>query len=107
MVTTVLSFFFLWVLPAIGGYKIFEKAGMPGWIALVPVLNLFGILRLLGRSYLWILAFIPPFTPFALFVVAVLVAWRFGRSSIFGVGLFFLPFVFVPLLGFSEARYLR
>ncbi len=105
---SLLSFFFLWLLPAFGGSKVFEKAGIPGWIAFVPVLNILGVLKLLGRSYLWIFAFfIPPVTPFAFFITAVLVAWRFGRSSLFGVGLCFLWPVFIPLLGFSESRYLR
>ena len=106
MVTSALSFFFLWVLPHIGLWRIFEKAGMRGWVALIPILNLFGLLKLLGKSYLWILAFIPPLTPFALFFAAVMVAWRFGKGSLYGAGLFFLPFVFVPVLGFGDARYL-
>lgn len=105
MLTTALSLFFFFVLPAVGGWKIFEKAGMPGWVALVPVLNWFGVLKLLGRSYLWIVAFIF-FYPVTHFVASVLVAWRFGKSALYGVGIALLPFIFVPLLGFSEARYL-
>jgi hypothetical protein len=103
MITALSTLFF--VLTAIGGWKVFEKAGLPGWVALVPVLNWFGILRLLGRSYAWILFFIF-FYPVTHFVVSVLVAWRFGKSALFGVGLAFLPFLFVPMLGFSDARYL-
>jgi hypothetical protein len=101
-----LSFLFLYVLPALGGWKVFEKAGVAGWVALIPVLNLFGLLRLLGRSYLWILAFVFA-APVAHVVAAILVAWRFGRSTLFGVGLAVLPFVFVPVLGFGDARYLQ
>ncbi len=79
---------------------------MKGWVALIPVLNLFGILKILGRSYLWSLAFISPLAPFALFVAAVLGARRFGKGMFFAAGMFFLPIVFLPVLGFSEARYL-
>jgi hypothetical protein len=100
-----LSFLFLYLLPAIGGWKIFEKAGLPGWAALIPVINWFGILKLLGMSYLWILAFIF-FYPVTHFVAAVLVAWKFGKSTIFGLGLALLPPLFVPWLGFGDARYL-
>ncbi len=103
--TWLLSFLFLYVLPAIGGWKIFEKAGLPGWAALIPVLNWFGILKLLGHSYLWILAFIF-FYPVTHFVAAVLVAWKFGKSTLFGLGMALLPGLFIPWLGFSDARYL-
>jgi|SRR6185437_6220764 len=100
-----LSVLFLYVLPAVGGWKIFEKAGIPGWAALIPGINLFGILKLLGMSYLWILAFIFCY-PVAHFVAAVLVAWKFGKSTVFGLGLALVPPLFVPWLGFSDARYL-
>jgi hypothetical protein len=103
--TTALSILFF-VLTAIGAWKIFAKAGLPGWVALVPVLNCFGVIKLLGKSYWWIVFFVPVIYPFTHFVLAVLVAWRFGKSALFGLGLAFLPFLFVPLLGFSDARYL-
>jgi hypothetical protein len=103
---TALSILLLYVLPAIGGWKVFEKAGVAGWVALVPILNWFGILRILGRSYLWIVAFVF-FYPVTHFVAAVLLAWRFGKGTLFGLGIAFLPFLFVPMLGFGSARYLR
>ena len=106
MLIGLLSFVFVVLIPAIGGWKIFEKANMPGWVALVPVLNCFGVLKLLGRSYLWIFAFLPFFYPVTHFILAVMVAWRFGKSALFGLGMAVLPMIFVPLLGFSEARYL-
>jgi hypothetical protein len=100
-----LSFMFLYLLPAIGGWKIFEKAGVAGWAALIPVLNWFGVLKVLGLSYLWIVAFVF-FYPVAHVVSAVMLAWKFGRGTLFGLGLAFLPGLFVPWLGFSNARYL-
>jgi hypothetical protein len=105
---TALSILFLYVLPAIGRWKIFEKAGIAGWVALIPVLSWFGILKLLGRSYLWILFFIIPFTyPVTRVVASVLVARRFGKGWVYGLGLAFAPFLFEPHLGLSDARYLR
>ena len=95
----------VWVLSSVGGWMIFEKAGVRGWVALIPVLNLFGVLKIVGWSPLWILAFISPVAPVAFFLAAVLVARRFGRGLVFGVGLCVLPFLFAPLLGFGEARY--
>jgi Family of unknown function (DUF5684) len=103
---TALSILFLYVLPTIGLWKIFEKAGMRGWVALIPFVRWFGILKLLDRSYLWIFAFIF-FFPVTHFVASVLVAWKFGKSTLFGVGIALLPGVFEPVLGFGDARYVR
>jgi hypothetical protein len=103
---TALSILFVYVLPALGLWKVFEKAGITGWVALVPVLNLFGVLKLLGRSYLWIVPLVV-FYPIAHFVAAVLLAWRFDKSAVFGLGIGFLPGVFLPWLGFGDARYVR
>jgi hypothetical protein len=105
MLIKLLSVFFFIVLPAVGGWKIFEKAGISGWVALVPVLNWLGVLKLLGRSYLWIVCFVF-FYPVTHFVASVMVAWRFGKSTLYGMGIALLPFVFIPLLGFGDARYL-
>jgi hypothetical protein len=33
-------------------------------------------------------------------------AERFGRSQAFGIGLAFLSFIFFPILGFGDARYM-
>jgi hypothetical protein len=100
----------LWVIAAvatlIGGWRLFEKAGQRGWVAFIPILNLFGLLKMVGKPLWWILFFIPPLFPFTLFFVTVMVARRFGRSALFGVGMYFLPVIFIPLLGLGEARYL-
>src|SRR5262245_27101097 len=86
-------------------WMVFEKAGIAGWVALVPVLNILGGLRLVGRSYLWILLFLP-FAPFALCILSMMVARRFGRGLLFGLGMFVFPWIFLPILAFGEARYL-
>jgi len=103
---TFLSILFLYVLPGLGGWKVFEKAGVRGWVALIPILNWFGVLKLLGRSYLWVLCFVF-FYPVTHFIAAVMVAWRFGKSTLFGLGIALLPGVFLPMLGFGQAEYQR
>ncbi len=100
---TILSILLFYVLPALGGYRVFEKAGVAGWIAFIPVLNLLGVLRVLKLSLLWIIPFVF-FYPVAHFIAAVLVAWRFGKGTLYGLGLAFAPFIFVPVLGFGPAQ---
>jgi hypothetical protein len=87
-------------------WKVFEKAGQPGWGCLVPIYNLILLVRIAGKPDIWILFM---FIPFVNFIIAILlaieIAKRFGQGTGFGIGLAFLPWVFYPILGFGDARY--
>jgi hypothetical protein len=89
-----------------GMWKVFEKAGHPGWGCLIPVYNMILMVRIAGKPDIWILFM---FIPLVNFVIAILlaieIAKRFGQGTGFGVGLVFLPMVFYPILGFGDARY--
>ena len=50
----------IFILPAIGAYLLFKKAGRPGWFGLVPIINSYEMVRISGRSPVWFfLQFIP------------------------------------------------
>ncbi len=95
-------------------WKVFVKAGQPGWAAIIPIYNLYILLKVIGRPAWWLLLFIVgvivPFVGWILLIVvgiiiAIDLAKSFAKSSGFAVGLFFLNFIFIPILGFGEARY--
>ena len=87
-------------------WKIFTKAGKPGWACLVPIYNMIVLLEVVGRPIWWILLF---FIPVVSFIVAIMImldlAKVFGKSSGFAIGLIFLPFIFMLILGFGSAEY--
>jgi hypothetical protein len=85
-----------------GFWLILEKAGQSGVLSLVPVYNFVVLLRVVGKPWWWV---IPPLTIVMPIVVGLHLARCFGRSEGFGLGLAFLPFVFYPLLGLSNARF--
>ena len=88
-------------------WRIFAKAGLPGWASLIPVYNLVKLLHITGRSGWWTLGLFVPFLN--LFVSIRLVfelAGAFGRGVGFGFGLLLLSPIFIAILGFSSARYL-
>ncbi len=90
----------------VGMWKLFEKAGQPGWAAIVPIYNIYILLQIVGKPVWWLILFFIPVVNFvAAILVALAVAERFGKSPGFGIGLALLPFVFYPLLGFSDAVY--
>ena len=87
-------------------WKIFAKAGRPGWLSLIPVVNLYNLIQIAGRPGWWILLFLIPVVNFVVaIVVTINIANKFGKSTLFGVGMIFLPIIFYPLLAFSDATY--
>ena len=87
-------------------WKVFAKAGQPGWACLVPIYNIIVLLNIAGKPAWWVVLF---FIPVANFIAAILVslavAQNFGKSAGFGIGLAFIPFVFYPMLAFGDAQY--
>jgi hypothetical protein len=89
-----------------GFWKVFTKAGQPGWASLVPFYNAYVMVQIAGKPTWWmILFFIPVANVIALFVVSIGIAEKFGKGTGYGVGLALLSFIFYPMLGFSDAQY--
>lgn len=87
-------------------WRIFIKAGQPGWAAIIPLYNLYILIRVAGEPNWWfILMIIPVFNVIIYFALCIAISQRFGRGAGFTLGLFFLPFIFYPILAFSDAQY--
>lgn len=87
-------------------WKIFTKAGQPGWAAIVPIYNLVVLLQIVGRPVWWIVLMLIPLVNLVILVmVAIDLAKSFGKGAGFGIGLAFLGFIFYPILGFGSAKY--
>lgn len=87
-------------------WRVFTKAGRPGWAAIVPVYNAYTLLKTVGRPGWWVVLLVIPFVN--LVVLAIVqsdLAQSFAKGGGFAIGLFFLPFIFMPILAFSDARY--
>ncbi len=87
-------------------WKLYVKAGEPGWAALVPVYNMIVMMKIAGKPEWWVILL---FIPIANFIAAIIMyfglARNFGRSDGFAVGLIFLPYIFLLILGFGSSRY--
>lgn len=87
-------------------WKLFAKAGLPGWGSLIPIYNTYLLLKLVGRPGWWLLLLFVPFVNLVVAIIALLdLAKAFGKSTAFGVGLIFLAPIFIMILGFGDARY--
>ena|SRR5436305_516286 len=103
-------FFLIWlaviVLVFVSLWKLFEKAGKPGWAGIVPIYNAIVLLEIVGRPLWWIVLLLVPCVNFVVGIMLCLdVAKSFGKTPAFGIGLAFLGFIFFPLLAFGDARY--
>ncbi|HBY58981.1 MAG TPA: signal peptidase I [Solibacterales bacterium] len=87
-------------------WKVFSKAGEPGWAAIVPIYNTIVLLKITGKPLWWILLFLIPLVNLVMvFLVYTSLAKAFGKGTGFGVGLLLLSFIFFPILAFGDARY--
>ncbi len=84
-------------------WKVFVKAGKPGWASIVPFYNLYVMLEIVGRPTWWLLMFFVPFANIVFAIIMTLdVAKAYGKDTGFGVLLILLPVVGYPILGFSK-----
>ena len=94
-----------------GWWTLFKKAGEPGWAILVPIYNIYVMLKIADKPT-WLLWFI--FIPFfgliwaivLSIIVCIGIAQNFGKGAVYAIGLILLPFIFVPILAFGSAAYL-
>jgi hypothetical protein len=87
-------------------WKIFAKAGQPGWLSLIPIYNLVIFLKIIGRPVWWLVLFLVPLINFVVIIIcAIDLAKSFGKGTGYGIGLVFLGFIFAPMLAFGSSTY--
>lgn len=95
------------IIMLVATWRVFEKADEHGWAIFVPFYGQFCQFRMtFGSGWMFLLMFLPIVN----FVIAVMLYFKlakvFGKGVGFGFGLMFLPFIFLPILGFGDAEYL-
>jgi hypothetical protein len=98
------------LVQVVSWWIIFERAGHPGWAAIVPFYNMW-VLALVANQSGWVglgacfssgVPVIGSIIQFGLWLVISLgVAKTFNRGVLFGIGLLILPFIFFPILAFT------
>jgi hypothetical protein len=87
-------------------WMVFVKAGEPGWKGIIPVYNIFVMVKIAGKPWWWfLLLFIPGVNIIIAVLLNIAFAARFGQGAIFGLGLTFFGFIFFPVLAFGKAEY--
>jgi hypothetical protein len=90
------------------GWKLYVKAGKPGWASLIPIYNTVVLLDIVGKPIWWIILLLIPFVNI---IVGIIVIHRlslaFGKGVGFTLGLIILGFIFYPILALGSATYRR
>ncbi|MGV6860850.1 MAG: DUF5684 domain-containing protein [Putridiphycobacter sp.] len=90
-----------------GVWKTFEKAGQPGWAAIVPIYNIYVMTQIAKKPGWWLVLFLVPIVSIIIAIILMIeIAKQFGKDTGFGLGLAFLGFIFFPILGFGDAKYI-
>lgn len=89
-------------------WKVFAKAGKPGWACIVPIYNIIVLLDIVNKPAWW---FILMLIPIVNFVIMIIVLHRLSLSyehgAGFTIGLLFVGIVFWPILAFGSSTYKR
>lgn len=90
-----------------GMWKVFDKAGKPGWAAIIPIYNIIVLLQIIGKPVWWIVLLLIPIVNLVVFIIMSMeLAVCFGKGKGWGFLLLFLfGFIGYPLLGFGDAAY--
>ena len=107
-------YFVISIVPAaIGMWKVFTKAGQPGWAVLIPIYNIILLLRITGLPWYWVftpLIVVIPFLGWIVYLAWVVwihhrISTRFGQGIGFTIGLTLLAPIFWLILGFGDSKY--
>ena len=94
------------VLAIAGMWKIFSKAGVPGWHSLIPILNVYDLCKIALRDSVVLFTVLSILVPLVLIYPSIKLAKAFGKGTGFGICLFLFNFITYPILGFGDAEYL-
>jgi ABC-type sulfate transport system permease subunit len=94
------------LLMIISLWKVFSKAGQPGWASIVPFYSIYVFLKVAGKPGWWlVLMLLFPISIIFGIIATIGLARNFGKGGGFTAGLILLPVIFLPMLAFGSAQY--
>ena len=88
-------------------WRLFTKAGKPGWASIIPIYNAFVLLEIVGRPWWWLLLWLIPVVNIVIGIIVILdLAKSFGKGVGFAIGIILLGPIFIPILAWGDAEYL-
>ena len=104
-------YYFIGVLVCIlyifGMWKVFEKANNPGYLCLIPIYNVYKFFEITtGNGWDMLYCLIPVFGQiYYIYVRCAKLSQVFGHGVGYTIGLFFLPVIFIIIIGIGSSEY--
>ena len=88
-------------------WRMFTKAGQPGWAALIPVYSTYVEHKIVGRPTWWLLLYLVPLVNIVIaIIVTVDLAKAYGQGVSFAIiGLMLFPLIGLFMLAYGRADY--
>ena len=94
------------VFQIIAQWKVFTKAGQPGWAAIIPIYNIYIMTKIAGKPGIWTLWCLIPLVNIVFIIwLYNMISKSFGKDEGFTIGLVLFGIIFWPILGFGSAKY--
>lgn len=92
------------VIMIVSLWKLYEKAGKPGWACLIPIYSTIVMIEIAKKPMIWLLYLFIPIVNivFAIWLTNLFVK-SYGKSEGFTVGCLLLPYIFYPILAFDKS----
>ncbi|MCK6605081.1 MAG: DUF5684 domain-containing protein [Ignavibacteriaceae bacterium] len=102
-----LLFFVVVLIQIIAMWRIFQKAGEYGWLSIIPVANIFILLKIAGKPMWWFILLLIPFVNLIFYIMILHgLSTSFGNGAGVTIGLLFLPPLFFPVLAFGSSQHI-
>lgn len=97
------------IVSIISMWRLFTKAGKPGWAALIPIYNKVVMMQIAGRPEWWVVLtmFVPFFGSWVAVIALIDFVRSYQRSGLWVLGIVFAPIIALPLLAFSKKTQYR
>jgi hypothetical protein len=98
LIALFLMVFAIWLL--------FEKANQEGWKSLIPIYNVYILIKIARKPTYWLLLLFIPFVNI-IFTIWIWnrIAKAFGKDEVFTIGIILLGIIFIPILAFGSSTY--
>lgn len=96
----------LYIVFVIELWGVFEKANVPGWHAIIPILNIYDLFKIgWGHGWFFLLLIIPVVNVFVYLYANYKLAKKFTHGFLFSLGISIFPHLFYFILAFGDSKY--
>lgn len=92
-----------------GMWKIFQKAGKPGWAAIIPIYNIIVMAEIVGKpiGFALLAALVPCVNIVLMVWLTNLLMKSFGKEvPLWTILALLFPIIIFPVIGFGDAKYI-